>query len=97
MGRLNDKFNYLPLPKEGYYFDETAVTNLVLLGHVLKEFNVYMNTSVDNALYKMDDNGRYLRFGGVNGNLYRVYLGGTDEKGVCYDFTTIKGQKALFF
>lgn len=96
MGELHKKFDYLPLPKEGYYFDEGAVANLLLLAHIVKEFDVYLNTAVDNALYVLDGHGKYLRFGSESGNLYGAYLGGKGTQGACYGFTTVKGQKALF-
>lgn len=65
MGQLQKIFDYLPLPKDGYYYDETAVANLLFLGLITKEFTVMMNTKIDDVIPAFNDEGQYLRFGRV--------------------------------
>ena len=96
MGSLSDVFKHLPLPQDGYYYDEEAVANLLSLGQITKEFQVYMNTAIDDAIYIINSEGKYLRFGRLKHNLYGVYLGDGRPEEMCYAFSTVDGKKALF-
>ena len=95
-GQLHKIFHHLPLPKDGYIYDERAVANLLSLGHITKEFTVIMNTKIDDAIYVFNNKGQYLRFGRVKHNLYGMHLGEEDPKNMCYVFSTVQGQKLFF-
>jgi len=89
MGSLSKALEHLPLPKDGYLFDEGIVANLLSLGKIAKEFRVVMDTDIDDAIYVYGKDGKYLRFGKTAKGLYCMELHDEEEKETCL-FATIK-------
>ena len=96
MGSLTSVFDHLSLPKDGYYYNEGAVANILSLDQITKEFWVYMNIIVNDAFYIINNKGKYLQFGCLKHNLYGVYLRDRKPEEVCYAFSTVDGNNALF-
>lgn len=96
MGSLNKVFEYLPLPKDGYYHDQKAVANLISMARAADEFTIKMNTEVDDAIYVFDEQGKYLRFGRTKNNLCAASIGDKDNDSKCYAFNAVKGNKSMF-
>ena len=96
IGSLKKVFEHLPLPKNGYYSDENMIANLLSLEKIANEFRVVMDTDIDNAIYVYGEDGKYLRFGKTENNLYCCELKPNQEnKEDCF-FSTVKGRKAMF-
>ena len=74
LGCLKKALQHLPLPKDGYYYDENVVANLLFLGKIANEFRVVMDTDIDNAIYVYGKDGKYLRFAKTTNNLYCMEL-----------------------
>ena len=85
IGSLKKVFEHLPLPKNGYNYDENTVANLLSLGRIANKFRVVMDTDIDDAIYVFGDDGKYLRFGKTSNNLYSCELRTNDDKkGDCF-------------
>ena len=96
IGLLKKVFEHLPLPKNGYYYDKNMIANLLSLGKVANKFRVVMDTDIDDAIYVYGEDGKYLRFGKTENNLYCCELNIDQEnKEDCF-FSTVKGRKAMF-
>ena len=62
-GALHHNLASLPLPAEGYYYDEKALTNLLSLACIVNEYWVRMDTRIDDAIYvQSKTGGRSIRF-----------------------------------
>ena len=83
MGSLSKALEHLPLPKDGYLFDEGIVANLLSLGKIADEFRVVMDTDIDDAIYVYGKDGKYLRFGKTAKGLYCMELHDEEEKETC--------------
>lgn len=88
-------FEHLPLPKEGYYYDQNTMANPLSLGQIANEFTVKMNTAIDDVIYVYDKDGKYIRFARTKAKLYCAYLHPNDGEDKCY-LTTVKDRKAMF-
>ena len=61
VGLLHTALRHLPLPTKNYYYDETAIANLLSFSRIAEEYYVICNTRIDDAIYvqsKVD--GKYL-------------------------------------
>ena len=61
-GSLSSKLGNLSLLKDNYYYSPDSMTNLLFLALISKTNCVYMDTSINNAFYFFDKEGKYLRF-----------------------------------
>jgi len=60
MGSLSKALEDLPLPRDGYLFDEGIVANLLSLGKIADKFRVVMDTDIDDAIYVYGKDDKYL-------------------------------------
>ena len=95
LGSLSKALSHLLLPKQGYYYNQNVVTNLISLGKIADAFTVVMNTAIDDAIYIYGDKGKYLRFSKTKTGLYKMELHLDKDKKGCF-FATVKGMKAMF-
>ena len=82
------------MPKDGYYYNENVVANLLSLGKIVNEFRVVMDTDVNDAIYVYGKDGKYLQFGKTTNNQYCMELQSGEEKEDCF-FGTVKRKKAM--
>ena len=95
LASLSKALCHLPLPKQGYYYNQNVIANLLSLGKIADEFTVVMNTAIDDAIYVYGNKGKYLRFGKTKMGLYKMELYSNEDNKGCF-FATVKGMKAMF-
>mgnify|MGYP003334727327 CR=1 FL=1 len=65
-GELRGDLLKLPLCKTGYFFNQDGVANLLSLSQLSDEYDIVMDTRIDNAFYVFNNNGNYIRFARSN-------------------------------
>lgn len=80
LGSLKKALDYLPLPKNDYYYDKNVVTILLSLGKIASKFTVVMDTAIGNAIYVYSEDGKYLRFSKTKNKLYCCELKADKEE-----------------
>ena len=93
-GQLCDSLQHLPLPKEGIYYQEHGVANLLSLAMVAANNRVVMDTAIDNAFYVYNDDGSYIRFACQSNGLYSLEVSDGDDPKLF--LTTVEGEKSKF-
>ena len=98
VGSLHTALRHLPVPTKNYYYDESAIANLLSFSRIAEEYHVICNTRVDNAIYvqsKVD--GKYLRFKRCKTfNLYYMDISKGKVDGHCYFSLSIKEGQMMF-
>ena len=94
-GDLTGDLLKLPLCKTGYFFNQDGVANLLSLSQLSDEYNIVMDTRIDNAFYVFDNNGNYIRFARSNKTgLYVLEVQDTVDPITL--LTTVKEEKNNF-
>ena len=93
-GWLCDALKHLPLPQDGYYYQENGVANLLSLALFASNHRVVLETAIDNAFYVFNEDGSYIRFACQPNGLYSLEVSdGDDPK---FFLTTDEGEKGKF-
>ena len=87
-------FSLLPLNKKNHFYCLDGVTNLMLISILIDEFDVIMDSRVDNAFYVFDKDKNYMRYGRCPSRLYCVDI--TEQTGPLSLLSTVEENKNNF-
>ena len=62
-GSLHTALQHLPLPRDDYHYDDTAIANLLSFARLADDYYILCNTRIDDAIYvQSKEDGKFLRF-----------------------------------
>ena len=75
-----DELKHLPLPKEKFCTTKDGISNLLSMGKLVKEeYQVTMNSDVENVINVYNEDNSYIKFVCVQGGLYCINLDSSGE------------------
>ena len=70
MGSLHQSLHHLPLNKKNHFYCSNGVANLMSLSLITNEFDVFMDTQIDNAFYVFNGEGTHMHYRRYPSGLY---------------------------